>query len=69
MKAKIMRSHFKIILTKGIPGWHFQDCEIIKYVLNGYYDIHGGAIELLYPHHEFIDEILKEISNKNKDIF
>ena len=58
-------SHHKIILTKGIPGWHFQDCEIIKYVLNGYYDIHGGAIELLYPHHEFIDEILQEISNKN----
>ena len=59
-------SYYKIILTKGIPGWHFQDCEIIKYVLNGYYDIHGGAIELLYPHHEFIDEILKETGNKNK---
>ena len=56
----------KTILTKGIPGWHFQDCEIIQYVLNGYYDIHGGARELMYPHHEFIDEILKQTNNKNK---
>jgi cysteinyl-tRNA synthetase len=45
------------ILTSGIPGWHFQDYEIIKYVFNGSYDMHGGARELLYPHHEFINEI------------
>jgi cysteinyl-tRNA synthetase len=61
-----LEGYYKTILTTGIPGWHFQDCEIIKYVLGGYYDIHGGAIELLYPHHEFIDEILNQTSNKHK---
>lgn len=55
------------ILTSGIPGWHFQDYEITRYVFNGIYDMHGGARELLYPHHEFIDEISKNlIKSKQK---
>jgi cysteinyl-tRNA synthetase len=54
------------ILTSGIPGWHFQDWEIIKNVFNGEYDIHGGASELLYPHHEFIHEISKKIYDNYK---
>jgi cysteinyl-tRNA synthetase len=44
-------------LTSGIPGWHFQDYEIIKNVFDIQYDIHGGARELIYPHHEFIEEL------------
>ncbi len=57
----------KKTLTSGIPGWHFQDHVVIKNVFNGDYDIHGGARELLYPHHEFIDEISKKI-NKNSNM-
>jgi cysteinyl-tRNA synthetase len=52
-------------LTSGIPGWHFQDYEVIRYVFEGICDIHGGARELLYPHHEFIDEISKSFDKKN----
>ncbi len=56
-------------LTSGIPGWHFQDHEIIKNVFNGQYDIHGGARELLYPHHEFIDELfIKNSSNNDNNL-
>ena len=44
-------------LVSGIPGWHFQDFQIIKSVFNNHYDIHGGADELVYPHHEFIFKI------------
>ena len=44
-------------LVSGIPGWHFQDFQIIKSVFNNHYDIHGGADELVYPHHEFIFRI------------
>ncbi|MDN5845504.1 MAG: hypothetical protein L0H53_04425 [Candidatus Nitrosocosmicus sp.] len=44
-------------LVSGIPGWHFQDFQIIKSVFNNRYDIHGGADELVYPHHEFIFRI------------
>ena len=50
------------IIASGIPGWHFQDYQTIKNVFNGEYDIHGGARELLYPHHEFIAEISKKIN-------
>ena len=44
-------------LVSGIPGWHYQDFQIIKSVFNNHYDIHGGAEELVYPHHEFIFRI------------
>ncbi len=54
------------ILSSGIPGWHFQDHAVIKNVFNGDYNIHGGARELLYPHHEFIDEISRKVTNTSK---
>lgn len=48
-------------LVSGIPGWHYQDFQIIKSVFNNHYDIHGGAKELVYPHHEFIFRISHQI--------
>ncbi|TVP40652.1 putative Cysteine-tRNA ligase [Candidatus Nitrosocosmicus arcticus] len=48
-------------LVSGIPGWHYQDFQIIKSVFNNYYDIHGGAEELVYPHHEFIFKISRQM--------
>ena len=36
----------------GIPWWHIQDTSIAMSVFKAPYDIHGGARELLYPHHE-----------------
>ena len=56
------------ILTTGIPGWHFQDHEIIKNVFSTKYDIHGGARELLYPHHEFIDELFIKNNSYNGNL-
>jgi cysteinyl-tRNA synthetase len=37
---------------KGFPGWHLE-CSVmgIKY-LGERYDIHGGGLDLLFPHHE-----------------
>ena len=52
-------------LVSGIPGWHFQDYQIIKSVFNLDYDIHGGADELVYPHHEFIYRISHQIQKIN----
>lgn len=52
-------------LVSGIPGWHFQDYQIIKSVFNIDYDIHGGADELVYPHHEFIYRISHQIQKIN----
>jgi cysteinyl-tRNA synthetase len=36
----------------GSPGWHIQDTAVTQTVLGPQYDIHGGAYELVYPHHE-----------------
>lgn len=49
-------------LVTGIPGWHFQDGAIIKYLFKGLYDIHGGAKELIYPHHLFISKINQKLN-------
>jgi cysteinyl-tRNA synthetase len=36
----------------GSPGWHIQDTAVTLPILGPQYDIHGGAYELIYPHHE-----------------
>lgn len=36
----------------GIPWWHMQDTAVAVTNFGKNYDIHGGARELLYPHHE-----------------
>ncbi|MDE1843021.1 MAG: class I tRNA ligase family protein [Thaumarchaeota archaeon] len=36
----------------GIPWWHMQDTAVAFENFGKNYDIHGGARELLYPHHE-----------------
>jgi cysteinyl-tRNA synthetase len=37
---------------KGIPWWHMQDTAVAMENFGKNYDIHGGARELVYPHHE-----------------
>ena len=36
----------------GSPGWHIQDIAVTSSLLGPQYDLHGGAYELIYPHHE-----------------
>jgi cysteinyl-tRNA synthetase len=36
----------------GTPGWHIQDTGVSLAEFGPRYDIHGGARELVYPHHE-----------------
>ena len=37
---------------RGSPGWHIQDIAVTTSLLGPQYDLHGGAYELIYPHHE-----------------
>src|SRR5437899_5527477 len=37
---------------KGRPGWHIEDTAIAIRHFGPQYDVHGGATELLLPHHE-----------------
>jgi len=39
-------------LGVGVPWWHMQDASVAMSIFNGLYDMHGGATELVYPHHE-----------------
>ncbi len=37
---------------KGRPGWHLECSAMSKEYLGDEFDIHGGGIDLLFPHHE-----------------
>jgi cysteinyl-tRNA synthetase len=37
---------------KGRPGWHLECSSMSKKFLGNEFDIHGGGIDLLFPHHE-----------------
>lgn len=36
----------------GRPGWHIEDTAITEHFFGPQYDIHGGAQDLKFPHHE-----------------
>ncbi len=38
-------------IVSGRPGWHIEDTAMTFTEFGPQYDIHGGAIELLFPHH------------------
>ncbi len=37
---------------KGRPGWHIEDTAISETYFGGHFDIHGGGLDLIFPHHE-----------------
>jgi len=37
---------------KGIPGWHTECVVMIDNIFHKKIDIHGGGIDLIFPHHE-----------------
>jgi cysteinyl-tRNA synthetase len=39
-------------LGTGRPGWHIEDTAITEAAFGPQYDLHGGAIDLKFPHHE-----------------
>ncbi len=43
---------FTSIFGLGRPGWHIEDTAMSISLLGSSYDIHGGAVELVFPHHE-----------------
>lgn len=43
---------WQTVVGPGRPGWHIQDSAIAFTAIGGPYDLHGGATELIFPHHE-----------------
>src|SRR5207244_2153017 len=44
--------HWDTPLGPGRPGWHIEDTAITEALLGAQYDLHGGALDLVFPHHE-----------------
>ncbi|MGA2875442.1 MAG: class I tRNA ligase family protein [Nitrososphaerales archaeon] len=43
---------WQTVVGRGRPGWHIEDSAIAFSEIGGPYDLHGGATELIFPHHE-----------------
>jgi cysteinyl-tRNA synthetase len=37
---------------RGRPGWHIECSAMARRYLGGEFDIHGGGLDLVFPHHE-----------------
>jgi cysteinyl-tRNA synthetase len=37
---------------EGRPGWHIEDTAISEFYFGPQYEIHGGSVDLKFPHHE-----------------
>ena len=50
---------------KGRPGWHLECSAMSEKYLGSHFDIHGGGLDLIFPHHE--NEIAQSCcANKTK---
>lgn len=49
---------------KGRPGWHIEDTAISISYFNEQYDLHGGARDLIFPHHESEIAIAESLTGK-----
>jgi cysteinyl-tRNA synthetase len=62
------QKYYDSSLGEGIPWWHMQDSSVAMSIFNGIYDIHGGATELVYPHHESILAQLRTLTSNQQPI-
>jgi cysteinyl-tRNA synthetase len=49
---------------EGRPGWHIEDTAITEAHFGPQYEIHGGARDLIFPHHEAEIAQMESISGK-----
>lgn len=50
---------------QGRPGWHIEDTAITEKFFGPQYDIHGGARDLIFPHHEAEISQIEAVSGKS----
>jgi len=55
---------WKSKLGDGRPGWHIEDTAITEKEFGPQYDIHGGATDLIFPHHEAEIAQMESVSGK-----
>ncbi len=52
---------------RGRPGWHLECSVMSEKYLGKIFDIHGGGLDLIFPHHE--NEIAQSCCNNSTDSF
>jgi len=52
--------------SDGFPGWHCECTAMGKKYLGEHFDIHGGGMDLLFPHHEC--EIAQAIASQGSEM-
>ena len=50
---------------EGRPGWHIEDTAITEYYFGDQYDVHGGGLDLIFPHHEAEITQMEAVSGKS----
>jgi cysteinyl-tRNA synthetase len=51
--------------SDGFPGWHIECSAMSKKYLGPHFDIHGGGMDLLFPHHEC--EIAQSVAGNGQE--
>jgi cysteinyl-tRNA synthetase len=51
-KAKPGEPSWPSLWGDGRPGWHIECSAMAMHVLGEHFDIHGGGLDLQFPHHE-----------------
>ncbi|MDR3251711.1 MAG: cysteine--tRNA ligase [Tannerella sp.] len=52
--------------SEGFPGWHCECTAMGKKYLGERFDIHGGGMDLIFPHHEC--EIAQAVASQGSDM-
>lgn len=52
--------------SNGFPGWHCECTAMGKKYLGEHFDIHGGGMDLIFPHHEC--EIAQAVASQGDDM-
>jgi len=64
-KQEELEPSWKAPFGEGRPGWHIEDTAITEKFLGPQYDIHGGARDLIFPHHEAEIAQMEAVSGKS----
>ena len=51
--------------SDGFPGWHLECSTMSEKYLGEQFDIHGGGMDLMFPHHEC--EIAQSVAHNGRD--
>ena len=52
--------------SAGFPGWHCECTAMGRKYLGSHFDIHGGGMDLVFPHHEC--EIAQSVASQGDDM-